>query len=201
MGLEAGTPVIGGMGDVPAAATGSGALEDGDAHIYLGTSGWLCISTSQGQEPGQERHRLRGLRRPGHVHHDRGDGDGRRLPEVVRRELRHRGGDGEGPAGGRRDGHLPHPRRGGGEGASRVRSGCSSPHGCSGSAPRSPTPPCAPPSSTSPSSTSASTCCAPSTRAWPTTAAGWSTRWARRALTAAPCAPSAAAPAATCGCR
>ena len=47
MGLEAGTPVIGGMGDVPAAATGSGALEDGDAHIYLGTSGWLVISTSK----------------------------------------------------------------------------------------------------------------------------------------------------------
>jgi xylulokinase len=47
MGLEPGTPVIGGMGDVPAAATGSGALEDGDAHIYLGTSGWLCISTSK----------------------------------------------------------------------------------------------------------------------------------------------------------
>ncbi len=47
MGLEAGVPVIGGMGDVPAAATGSGALEDGDAHIYLGTSGWLCISTSK----------------------------------------------------------------------------------------------------------------------------------------------------------
>jgi xylulokinase len=47
LGLVAGTPVIGGMGDVPAAATGSGALEDGDAHIYLGTSGWLVISTSK----------------------------------------------------------------------------------------------------------------------------------------------------------
>lgn len=47
MGLESGTPVIGGMGDVPAAATGSGALEDGDAHVYLGTSGWLVISTSK----------------------------------------------------------------------------------------------------------------------------------------------------------
>lgn len=44
MGLKPGTPVIGGMGDVPAAATGSGALEEGDAHIYVGTSGWLCIS-------------------------------------------------------------------------------------------------------------------------------------------------------------
>ncbi len=47
MGLEPGTPVIGGMGDVPAAATGSGALENGDAHIYLGTSGWLVISVSK----------------------------------------------------------------------------------------------------------------------------------------------------------
>lgn len=47
MGLEPGTPVIGGMGDVPAAATGSGALENGDAHVYLGTSGWLCISTAK----------------------------------------------------------------------------------------------------------------------------------------------------------
>ncbi len=47
MGLEPGTPVVGGMGDVPAAATGSGALEDGDAHVYLGTSGWLVISTSK----------------------------------------------------------------------------------------------------------------------------------------------------------
>jgi xylulokinase len=47
MGLSPGTPVIGGMGDVPAAATGSGALEEGDAHIYIGTSGWLCISVSR----------------------------------------------------------------------------------------------------------------------------------------------------------
>jgi len=47
MGLKPGTPVIGGMGDVPAAATGSGALGEGDAHIYVGTSGWLCISVSR----------------------------------------------------------------------------------------------------------------------------------------------------------
>lgn len=44
MGLPEGVPVIAGMGDIPAAATGSGALEDGDAHIYLGTSSWLCLS-------------------------------------------------------------------------------------------------------------------------------------------------------------
>jgi len=47
MGLQPGTPVIGGMGDVPSAATGSGALENGDAHVCLGTSGWLCISVSK----------------------------------------------------------------------------------------------------------------------------------------------------------
>jgi xylulokinase len=53
MGLEPGTPVIGGMGDVPSAATGSGALEDGDAHIYLGTSGWLCISVAKPKNLGK----------------------------------------------------------------------------------------------------------------------------------------------------
>lgn len=47
MGLRSGLPVIGGMGDVPAAATGSGALGEGDAHIYIGTSGWLCISVAK----------------------------------------------------------------------------------------------------------------------------------------------------------
>jgi xylulokinase len=47
MGLTVNTPVIAGMADIPAAATGSGALEDGDAHIYLGTSSWLCLSLSR----------------------------------------------------------------------------------------------------------------------------------------------------------
>jgi xylulokinase len=47
LGLEPGTPVIAGMADIPAAATGSGALEHGDAHIYLGTSSWLCLSLSR----------------------------------------------------------------------------------------------------------------------------------------------------------
>ncbi|HEY5532478.1 MAG TPA: FGGY-family carbohydrate kinase [Candidatus Anoxymicrobiaceae bacterium] len=47
MGLVEGTPVIAGMADIPAAATGSGALENGDAHIYLGTSSWLCLSLSK----------------------------------------------------------------------------------------------------------------------------------------------------------
>ena len=47
LGLELDTPVIAGMGDIPGAATGSGALEDGDAHIYLGTSSWLCLSVAR----------------------------------------------------------------------------------------------------------------------------------------------------------
>ncbi|MHB8895858.1 MAG: xylulokinase [Candidatus Geothermincolia bacterium] len=46
-GLPEGTPIIAGMADIPAAATGSGALEDGDAHIYLGTSSWLCLSVAR----------------------------------------------------------------------------------------------------------------------------------------------------------
>jgi len=46
-GLAKGTPIIAGMADIPAAATGSGALEDGDAHIYLGTSSWLCLSVKR----------------------------------------------------------------------------------------------------------------------------------------------------------
>jgi len=53
MGLEPGTPVIGGMGDIAAAATGSGALENGDAHYYLGTSGWLCISVARPKNLGK----------------------------------------------------------------------------------------------------------------------------------------------------
>ena len=47
MGLAPGTPVIAGMADIPAAATGSGALCEGDAHVYLGTSSWLCISVEK----------------------------------------------------------------------------------------------------------------------------------------------------------
>ena len=53
MGLRAGTPVIAGMADIPAAATGSGALGDGDAHIYLGTSSWLCLSVEKPENLGR----------------------------------------------------------------------------------------------------------------------------------------------------
>lgn len=53
MGLRAGTPVIAGMADIPAAAAGSGALEDGDAHINIGTSSWLCLSVSRPRNLGR----------------------------------------------------------------------------------------------------------------------------------------------------
>jgi len=41
LGLTAGTPVFGGAGDASALALGSGASEEGDTHIYVGTSGWV----------------------------------------------------------------------------------------------------------------------------------------------------------------
>lgn len=42
IGLPAGTPIINGCGDLSAAAVGSGALEDNELHISLGTSGWVA---------------------------------------------------------------------------------------------------------------------------------------------------------------
>ncbi len=44
-GLLEGTPVFGGCGDVSAAAVGAGAIQDGDGHICLGTSGWVGVVT------------------------------------------------------------------------------------------------------------------------------------------------------------
>jgi len=35
-------PVVVGAGDVPSAAIGSGAIEEGDLHIYIGTSDWVA---------------------------------------------------------------------------------------------------------------------------------------------------------------
>ncbi len=44
-GLLEGTPVFGGGGDAPMAAVGAGAVNEGDGHIYLGTSGWVGVVT------------------------------------------------------------------------------------------------------------------------------------------------------------
>jgi xylulokinase len=45
MGLLEGTPVMGGAGDVPSAAVGSGAVGEGDGHISMGTSAWVGVVT------------------------------------------------------------------------------------------------------------------------------------------------------------
>ena len=41
LGIPSGTPVIGGTPDVQSAAIGSGAVRDGEGHLYIGTSSWL----------------------------------------------------------------------------------------------------------------------------------------------------------------
>ncbi len=46
-GLREGTPVFGGGGDAQGAAVGSGAVGEGDGHIYLGTSGWVGVVTQK----------------------------------------------------------------------------------------------------------------------------------------------------------
>ena len=47
LGLAVGTPVFGGMIDVTAASAGCGCCKEGDAHIYLGSSGWLSALIGQ----------------------------------------------------------------------------------------------------------------------------------------------------------
>ena len=46
-GLPEGTPVIAGAGAAPCAAVGSGALGEGEGHVYLGTSGWVGVVTQR----------------------------------------------------------------------------------------------------------------------------------------------------------
>lgn len=47
LGLLEGTPVFGGCDDVQSACIGSGMTRDGDVHIYLGTSAWVCASSKK----------------------------------------------------------------------------------------------------------------------------------------------------------
>lgn len=46
-GLLPGTPVIAGAGDAPCAAVGSGAVNEGEGHVYLGVSGWVGVVTER----------------------------------------------------------------------------------------------------------------------------------------------------------
>ncbi len=43
MGLESGLPVFTGTGDIAAAALGSGAVGEGEYHLYIGTSDWIGV--------------------------------------------------------------------------------------------------------------------------------------------------------------
>ncbi len=47
LGLAAGTPVFGGVGDVSGLALGSGAIDEGETHIYIGTSGWVSTAVTK----------------------------------------------------------------------------------------------------------------------------------------------------------
>jgi len=43
LGLAEGTPVYGGGGDTTFVCIGAGCTKPGDTHIYVGTSGWVCV--------------------------------------------------------------------------------------------------------------------------------------------------------------
>jgi xylulokinase len=45
LGLIPGIPVFGGAGDAMCTAIGAGAVEDGDAHLCLGTSGYVAVTS------------------------------------------------------------------------------------------------------------------------------------------------------------
>ncbi|GAB4308553.1 MAG: FGGY-family carbohydrate kinase [Promethearchaeota archaeon] len=47
LGLLEGTPVVGGAADIPSAAVGAGAVREGDAHLYVGTSDWIGVHASR----------------------------------------------------------------------------------------------------------------------------------------------------------
>ena len=47
MGLREGTPVFGGGGDASAIGLGAGAVKDNQAHLYMGTSGWISAVTQK----------------------------------------------------------------------------------------------------------------------------------------------------------
>jgi xylulokinase len=47
LGLAAGTPIYGGGGDLSLVGLGSGAVEPGTTHVYMGTSGWVSAVTDR----------------------------------------------------------------------------------------------------------------------------------------------------------
>ncbi len=53
MGLAAGIPVFVGTGDVPSATVGSGAVLDGQGHVYVGSSGWIAVTMPRSVNDGR----------------------------------------------------------------------------------------------------------------------------------------------------
>ena len=47
LGLDPGIPVVVGAGDMTAAGVGSGAVGEGEAHVYIGTSDWVAAHSSR----------------------------------------------------------------------------------------------------------------------------------------------------------
>jgi xylulokinase len=54
MGLRQGTPVFTGTGDVASATVGSGALIDGQGHVYIGSSGWIAVTVPKAVNNGRK---------------------------------------------------------------------------------------------------------------------------------------------------
>ena len=61
LGLLAGTPVVAGTGDLHSAAVGSGAVEDFDGHLYIGTSSWISCHVPFKKTDAADQHRLHPL--------------------------------------------------------------------------------------------------------------------------------------------
>jgi xylulokinase len=53
MNLPPGIPVFAGTGDVPSATVGSGALIDGQGHVYVGSSGWIAVTMPKSVNKGR----------------------------------------------------------------------------------------------------------------------------------------------------
>lgn len=47
LGLPVGLPVFGGGGDASMIAVGAGATQEGDCHVYTGTSGWVALAVRE----------------------------------------------------------------------------------------------------------------------------------------------------------
>lgn len=54
LGLHPGTTVFCGAGDVPCAAVGSGAVGDGEGHVYIGSSSWITVTMSKSVNDGRK---------------------------------------------------------------------------------------------------------------------------------------------------